>query len=127
MMLITLQFARDQIRSDTTDDDAYLTRKIKSASAAVMTYLKSSAFTAAFTDSAGDVIEDSSGTAIGIPDDVQDATAVLTAYMYKQRDQDKDKEFENGDLPRPVVALLRPYRVPTVGIPTRRHPNWWKC
>src|SRR5207245_838994 len=118
MMLVTLEQASAQLRRDTTDDDADLTLKIKAASRAVVTYLK----TPSFADSAGDVIEDSSGIAIDVPEDVQIATLLLVGYFYKQRDEDAGKEFEAGALPRPVTALLYPYRTPTIGVPTsRRH------
>jgi hypothetical protein len=117
MMLVTLSQARDQIRSDISDDDADLTLKIKAASRAVVTYLKDPSF----ADSSGEVPEDSSGIAIDVPDDVKIATLLLIGYFYRQRDEDGNHEFEAGALPRPVTALLFPYRVPTVGVPTRRH------
>ena len=121
MMLVTLQRARDQVHSDITDDDAYVTLLIKAASKAVLTYLK----TPSFAESSGLIPEDSAGIAIDVPEDVQIATLLLVGYFYKQRDEDANKEFEPGALPRPVTALLFPYRTPTVGIPTRRHTWPW--
>lgn len=122
MMLVSLQRARDQLHSDINDDDAYMTLLIKAASKAVVTYLK----TPSFAESSGDIPEDSSGIAIDVPEDVQIATLLLVGYFYKQRDEDANKEFEPGALPRPVTALLYPYRVPTLGIPTRR-TTWPWC
>lgn len=122
MMLVSLELARAQIRSDTTDDNADLLLKIKAASRAVVTYLKDPSF----ADSSGGIPEDSAGIAVDVPEDVQLATLLLIGYFYKQRDEDGNHEFEAGALPRPVTALLYPYRVPTVGIPTRRH-SWPRC
>lgn len=121
MMLVSLQRARDQLHSDISDDDAYLTLLIKAASRAVVTYLKAPSF----ADSAGLVPEDSAGIAIDVPEDIEVATLLLVGYFYKQRDEDANKEFDSNTLPRPVKALLLPYRVPTVGVPTRRSTWPW--
>lgn len=121
-MLVSLDQARAHLRSDTADDDGDLTLKIKAASRAVVTYLKDPSF----ADSSGGIPEDSSGIAIDVPEDVAIATLMLIGYFYKQRDEDSTKEYESGMLPRPVTALLFPYRVPTIGVPTRRR-HWWNC
>lgn len=114
-MLVSLQEASDHLRRDTTDDDADLELKIKAASAAIITYLK----TPSFADSSGEVPEDSNGVGIDIPDDVKIATLLLVGEFYRNRDGDQngavDQQFYGyGYLPRPVVALLYPYRVPTL-------------
>lgn len=108
MMLVTLQQASDHLRRDTTDDDADLTLKIKAASRLVMNYLGVGA--ASFTDSAGDIFVDSHGDAIGIPEDVQIATLMMTGYLFRERDCDDEKAFEQGFLPKAVTALLFPIK-----------------
>lgn len=113
MMLVTLQQARDHLRSDTTADDNDLTLKIRGASRAVARYLKTAGM-ASFTDSAGDVMEDSAGEPIGVPEDVQDATLLLIGYLSRNRDGDEERAFQMGFLPAPVTALLYPLRDPTL-------------
>lgn len=112
MMLVTLQQASDQVKRDTTDDDADLTLKVKAASRAVVRYLKTAAD--AFLDSAGDPHLDSNGDAIGVPEDVQLAVLFLVGWFYRNRDEDATKAFEEGRLPAPVTALLYPMRKPTL-------------
>jgi hypothetical protein len=126
MMLVSLEDARSHLRLDTTDGDADITLKIKAASRAVVTYLKSPSF----ADSSGAIPEDTSGVAIDVPEDVQIATLMLIGYFDRQRDEDSGHEYEPGYLPRPVTALLYPYRVPTVGvtdaeIAASRRRTWW--
>lgn len=110
-LLVTLEEAKRHLRIDTDADDLDLTLKLYAASAAVLTYLKSGAD--AFTDSAGDVIEDSAGP-VGVPFQVQAATLLMTGYLYKNRDEDADKAFQPGYLPAPVTALLYPLRDPSL-------------
>jgi hypothetical protein len=112
MMLVTLEQARAHLRVDTTDGDADILGKVKAASRAVVTYLKSPSF----SDSSGAIPEDSAGIAIDVPEDVQLATLMLIGYFDRQRDEDGGHEYEQGYLPRPVMALLYPYRTPTCGV-----------
>lgn len=67
-MLVSLEQASEHLRRDTDADDLDLTLKIRAASAAVLTYLDGGADS--FTDSAGDVFEDSNGTALDVPYDI---------------------------------------------------------
>lgn len=112
VMLVSLQQARDHLRSDATDDDSDLTLKIHAASAAVLNYIRNGADI--FTDSSGEPILDSNGAPIGIPYEVQAATLLMIGYLYKDRDSDPDKAYEYGYLPKPVMSLLYPHRVPSL-------------
>lgn len=116
-MLVSLEQASAHLRRDTSDDDLDLTLKIMAASSAVLTYLGDGAD--AFTDSAGEVYEDSNGIAIDVPFDIQAATLILVGDFYKNREPtDTDpvpSAFGFGFLPRTVVALLYPYRTPVLG------------
>jgi hypothetical protein len=109
-MLVSIQQASDHLRRDTDADDADLTLKIKGASAAVMRYIGDHNL---FTDSAGDVAEDSNGVAIDVPEDVQAATLLLIGDFYSNR---AAGDFVTVDwfLPPFVMALLYPYRDPTL-------------
>ncbi len=127
MMLVSLEEARAHIRSDTNDDEADLTLKIKGASAAVMTYIK----VASWADSSGLVPVDSSGVAYDTPDDIKSACLLLIGEFYKNREgeqsQPVDGQYGYGFLSRAVLALLYPYRVPTVSMSggARTDGDWW--
>lgn len=117
--LVTLTQARTQCRIDDFDsdggvDDGVLTLYIRAASRAVLAYLDG----ASFLDSDGNVPEDSSGDPV-VPEDVQLATLFLVAEFFKNREAEQggavDAQFGYGYLPRPVVALLYPYRTPVLG------------
>lgn len=102
---------------DHDEDDAHITLLVNAASAAVIDYLKSGAD--AFLDSSGEVqIGSSNGEPIGVPFNVQAATLIMTAEMYKNREAEQDGEIDPqwgyGYLPRPVVALLYPLRDPAL-------------
>jgi hypothetical protein len=109
-MLVSLQQASDHLRRDTNADDNDLTLKVKGASAAVMRFIGEHNL---FTDSAGDFIEDSSGVAVDVPEDIQVATLLLIGDIYSGR---AAGDFANGDwfLPGYVMAFLYPYRDPTL-------------
>jgi len=113
-MLVTLDEARVHLRRDEDDvgADLDLQAKIMGASEAVLSYIKASADT--FLDTAGQVLVDSAGTPIGVPDVVRSATLIMVGYLDRVRDDDPDKAFRPGFLPTPVMALLYPLRTPTV-------------
>lgn len=117
MKLISLQQAADHLRRDTSDDDTDLELKIEAASEAVMDYLGE--YADLFTDSAGDVYEDSNGIALDVPKRVQQATLLTVAYLYKERDgsQEHSVDPQHGygyALPKAATALLYSLRKPTV-------------
>lgn len=111
MMLVSLQQARNHLRSDDSDDDADLSLKILAASAAVLAYLKDGA---TFVDSNGDVPVDSYGDPVGVPRQVQAATLLMVGYLYRLRDENEDEAYEHGYLPKPVTSLLYPLRDPAI-------------
>ena len=116
MRLVTLQQASDHLRRDTDEDDADLEMKIEAASEMVAEYIGDA--TDAWTDSAGDLIEDSNGEPIGIPTRVKAATLMLIGYLYRERDGSQEyavpTQWGFGYLPVGVVAMLYPLRKPTV-------------
>lgn len=110
--LVTLTQAQTQCRADAADD-TLLTFYIRAASSAVLTYLDG----ATFLDSDGNVQTDSNGDPEGVPEDVQLATLFLVGEFYKNREAQQDGAVDAGYgyLPRPVLALLFPYRSPVLG------------
>lgn len=113
MILVSFQFASDQIRRDTTDDDALLLLHLKAASRAIVNYIQGPGIDG-FTDSAGDIIEDSNGDPQYVPEDVQLACVVLTGIFYRHRDENPDGIYNAGGMPAVVAALLLPYRDPSL-------------
>lgn len=110
MTLVTLTETKDHLRIDGDDGDADLQTKIAAASAAVQSYLKE--VSPYVLDGNGEPVLDGNGQPIVQPV-VKAATLLLIGYLYRQRDEDSDNEFEPGYLPRPVTALLYPMRVPS--------------
>jgi hypothetical protein len=110
MLLVTLQQARDHLRSDTTADNADLTLKIHIASDAVVNYLKSAAYD--FLDSALEPFLDSNDEPMDIPYAVQGAVLMLIDILYNQRDG--GEAFNPNYLPQSVVSLLYPLRDPAL-------------
>ncbi len=116
-MLVTLDQAKLHLRMDADDtfEDSDVTLKILAASAAVLDYLDAAQFD--FLDTSGELLEDSSGP-LTVPYKVQAATLLLVGDLYKNReptaDDVVDPKFGYGYLPRAVVALLYPLRIPPV-------------
>ena len=102
-MIVTLQEARAQARVDESEADAELTLKIMAASKAVVTYLK---------------LADEAAIPVDVLPVAKLATLIMVAEYYKNREAAQDGEVDSrygyGYLPRPAVALLYPYRDPTV-------------
>lgn len=118
-MLVTLQQAREHLRSDSDADDADLTLKIEAASAAVIDYLGD------FLplDSNGDPLVDSAGDLIGVKPRamtrIRQATLVTLAYFYRERDGSQEHAVPTQwgygyALPQGATALLYSLRRPTV-------------
>ena len=113
MMLVSLAQAklRTKFDTDAADDDIELA--IKGASRMVLNHIGSHA--EGFFDSSGEIALDSAGVAIDIPEDIQNATLYLAAWMIRNPDSDPGKEFSDlSFLPKPVIAMLVQYRTPTV-------------
>jgi len=116
-MLVTLEQASAHLRRDDGDDDADLTLKIHAASGAVLNYLKGANHFEPELDSSGKPVLDDDGkpvytTHVMYP--VQAAVLLMVGYLYKDRDNDKNHEYETGYLPRPVTALLYNLRTPAL-------------
>lgn len=109
MNLVTLQQARAHLRSDETDDDADLEMKIAAASASVLDYVGD--FALNFLDEFGLPLE-VEGVAMPVPSRIQQATLIMVAYLYNERDG-SNKHAEPNYLPAGVTAQLYSLRRPT--------------
>ena len=105
-MLVTVEQVISRLRLDAdtvySDDYSDIELIIKAASKAIIRRLG---------DFDEDVIEyDSDGEVVDVDEDVQLATLIFVAELYKNReakwDGDIDSKFGYGYLPRPVEALL---------------------
>jgi len=122
-MLVTLQEARDHLRSDETADNADLTLKIQAASGAVLNYLKGASPWQSEYDSNLGVRYDTAQNPIPLLNtagqkvlrwEVRAAVLILLGYLYKNRDENPDGEFLTGYLPAPVTAILYALRDPAI-------------
>lgn len=108
-MLVTVDEAIEHLRLDPLGEDETnpdLELKIGAASLAIIKYLGEGAD---FIDDEGEYAPED------VPEDIKAACLLLTGYLYRLRDEDRDNEFARGYLPRPVMSLLYPYRIPTLG------------
>lgn len=108
--LVSLEQVKEALRieQDVEDDDGLLELLIKGASGRIVNYLKSQADSVLDLDSSG---EPTSG---GVPDVVEVATIMLVGYLYRNPDQDPDKDWAPGYLPRPVASLIYQLRDPAL-------------
>lgn len=123
MMYVTLARAKQHLNMDHDLDDVLIDAYIRASSEAVKNYLKSASPYDVERDSNDDPVLDSAGDPIYAVDSngdkivryaVQAATLLMVGFLYKDRDENPDDEFERGYLPRPVTALLFPLRDPAL-------------
>jgi len=106
--LATLEDTKKALNVWEDDDDQILSLYIKSASKAVVNYLKGQVLAVL-----GDIGEDGQPIAT-VPEEVQLATIMLVGFVYRDPDGNDSKEWDQGYLPRPVTALLYPLRDPAI-------------
>lgn len=107
--LVTLEYTKDLLNVDITDDDAKLQAYISASSASVINYLKGQAAVILNLDKQGQMPP---GTVV--PPEIQVATVLLVGHFYNEPDGDSDNAFAQGYLPKPVTALLYPLRDPAL-------------
>ncbi len=110
MRLVSIEQAAQHLRID-FDGDNDLVLKIQGASSRVLGYIDGGLkrYQDPLTgDFLPDQIDDDGNWKA--PADVQAAVLLLLGYLYRQRDEDGSAEFDDGQLPRPVRALLATYR-----------------
>lgn len=125
--LVTLAEARQHLSMDHTLDDNYIQGLIYAASQAVLNYVgeegalgwsdTGGAFPSGTTATTGD----SAGPLGLVPEDVRHAVLLLIGDFYANREPTPtdpvDPQYGYAYLPRAVVALLWPYRLPGLGVP----------
>lgn len=117
MALITTDQALLQIRGGDEVDEDELQEMVDAASAMVINYLKSASPYLPELDSSGEPVLDSSDEVVYTTDvrpEVQHATKMLVGYLWRNRDENADEEFDRGYLPKPVTAILYPLRHPAL-------------
>lgn len=114
MMLITLQEAREQTRSQGNPDDAYLISLIRAVSSAILNYV----YIADYVDSTGEIPVDSNDMPDAeLPEEWALACMIEVARHYRYRENDAqdqvDAQFGYGyPFGRTAIGLLFPYRMP---------------
>jgi hypothetical protein len=119
-MLVTLDEAKLHLRVDQDDDDDDITLKIEAASAAVLAYIQDSQYL--FLDTGGDELDlydtSTDQAAHRAKHLCRQATLLMVGEFYRNREPTATdvvpERFGYGYLPRAVVALLTPLRVPTL-------------
>lgn len=119
-MLVTLDEAKLHLRVDHDADDDDITIKINAASAAVLAYIEDSQYL--FLDTGGDEIDlydtSTDQAAHRAKHLCRQATLLMVGEFYRNREPAATdvvpERFGYGYLPRAVVALLTPLRVPTI-------------
>ena len=96
MNLVSIEEAKAHLYVYHDADDSLIQIYIEAASGSINKYLDGADFTA------------------GVPAELKQAALLLVGEFYKNREAHQDGEIESGFgygyLPRPVVALLYPYR-----------------
>jgi hypothetical protein len=109
MDFVTIEQVKAQCQVDHALDDTLLTQKANAAEAAVLEYLD---------DEVGDSFIDSGGglvTGAEAPPQVVEAILVLTAILYRYRDDPTlDNKIQHGFLPFAVTMTLYPLRDPAL-------------
>lgn len=117
LMLVTLDEVKAALHITHDDDDATLQLFIAAASQAVVNFLDTQAHVVLGYDSPAESPYDSPPATGTAPPEVKAATIILTGHLFRDPDGNSgnpDMAFQNGWLPRPVVALLYPLRDPAV-------------
>lgn len=127
MDLVTLQQAREHLRSDTDDDDADLKLKISAASSAVLAYITASVWEPQRDEEGRPIIGQDGKEAPLLDGDgkkvvrtaVQQATLLAVGSFYRERDGSQEHQVEGQfgygyALPRSATAQLYHLRQPTV-------------
>lgn len=113
MKFVSIEQAKLRLRIDNDAMDSDIGLMVEGASRAAMRYLGPDG-SASFTDSAGDVFEDSNGIALYVPDDVKNAVLVMVGIWLRDPSGKEAADWDRGYLPAPVTALLYPLRKPSM-------------
>jgi hypothetical protein len=110
-MLVTRERVKQALRISTNDDDTLLDFLISAASKRIAKHLKGQAGELLSIDSPPNSPPDDLDA---VPEHIQAAVVYLTGVLYRNPDNDTEEAFEDGWLPKPVVAMLSMDRDPTL-------------
>ncbi len=105
--LVTLDQVKAGLRIDHSDDDAQLSLLISAASERIINYLKGRAKEVLNMDDDGNIIGP-------VPAAVTTAAMMMVGYLYRDPDQDPERDWELGRLPKPVSSLIYQLRDPAL-------------
>jgi hypothetical protein len=108
VMLVELAQVKARLRFDHEEEDADIEFAIKSASAAVMNYLKLD------HDFYTDSFNSSGEVSTNVPEEVAQAVITLVGIWKRDPAGAEMRDWEMGYLPRPVMAILYPLRDPAM-------------
>jgi len=103
-MIVSLQEAKEHLRVDTDAEDDDITLKIQAASNIILDYLKKTE----------DDYEPGLYGTILTPTSVKMACLILVGILYRDRDGEETKNWNQGYLPFSVTALIYPLRDPSL-------------
>lgn len=110
MKLVSLEAVKSHLNVDHDEDDTLIESYIDSASASVLLYLDGAIEFE--TNTAGDELLPDANGEPDAPFNVRAATLLLVQALY---DGEDPANWDQNYLPRPVVSLLYPNRVPALG------------
>lgn len=110
-LLVSRDKVKKALRIDSDDDNDLLDLLISAASRRIVRHLKGQAGELLSIDSPPDSPPNDLDA---VPEDVQGAVIFLTGILYRSPDNDTDDAFADGELPKPVKAMLRPLRDPAL-------------
>jgi len=105
--LVTLDQVKAGLRIDHDDDDEQLNLLISASSERIIRYLKGRA-----KEVLG--LNDEGTEASNVPASVTAATMMLVGYLYRSTDEDPEKDWELGKLPKSVSSMIYQYRDPAL-------------
>lgn len=108
--LVPVSEAQLALRYD--GEESLVEQAVAAATTALMEYMSEKG---EFTDTAGELIADTNGDALYVPESVRRACIALAGVFLRDPTGLAREDFADGFMPPAVRALLNPYRVPVVG------------
>lgn len=104
LMLVSPEIVKARLKIDNDVDDGNLEFVIAAASKSIITYIGDNV--ARISDSAGDILTDTSEVAIDIPEDLQMAVCMLVGIWVRDPDGKNMDQWQQGYLPFAVTSFI---------------------